>query len=48
MATSHMLAEFTPQGLQGVKDAPKRRAVARDLAMSLGGEITQTYLTGGR
>jgi uncharacterized protein with GYD domain len=38
---------WTDQGIQGIKDAPKRAQVARDLAKKVGVEIVQVYLTSG-
>ena len=38
---------FTDQGIRGIKDAPKRAQVARDLAKKIGVEIKQVYLTSG-
>jgi uncharacterized protein with GYD domain len=38
---------FTDQGIRGIKDAPKRAQVARDLAKKMGAEIKQIYLTTG-
>ena len=38
---------FTDQGIRGIKDAPKRAQVARDLAKKVGVEIKQVYLTSG-
>jgi uncharacterized protein with GYD domain len=38
---------FTDQGIRGIKDAPKRTQVARDLAKKVGVEIKQVYLTSG-
>ena len=48
MAKYILLGNFTQQGIQAVKDSPKRRAMARDLAKSAGGDITQAYLTMGQ
>jgi uncharacterized protein with GYD domain len=48
MATYIVFAKFTEQGIQGMKDAPNRRAAAKELAKSLGGEIKHSYLTTGR
>jgi uncharacterized protein with GYD domain len=38
---------FTDQGIRGIKDAPKRAQMARDLAKKVGVEIKQVYLTSG-
>lgn len=47
MATYLVLAKFTQQGIQSVKDSPKRRAAAKEAAKSLGAEIKQVFLTMG-
>jgi uncharacterized protein with GYD domain len=38
---------WTDQGIKAIKDAPKRAQASRDLAKSMGVEITQIYLTSG-
>lgn len=48
MATYIVLSKFTQQGIQTIKDAPKRRAAAEELAKSLGGELKQAYVTMGQ
>lgn len=48
MSTYIVLGKFTHQGIQTIKDSPKRRAMARELAKSLGGEIRQAYVTMGQ
>jgi uncharacterized protein with GYD domain len=47
MSTYFLLCNFTDQGARTVKDAPKRRAAARELAKSLGVEIKAAYLVFG-
>ncbi len=39
--------KWTDQGARGIKDAPKRAQMARDLAKKVGVEIKQVYLTAG-
>jgi uncharacterized protein with GYD domain len=48
MATYIILGKFTQQGMSTIKDAPKRRARAREIAKSLSGEIKNVYMTMGR
>lgn len=48
MATYFILGKFTQQGISTIKDAPKRRARAREIAKSLGGEIKNVYTTMGQ
>ena len=48
MAKYIMLGKFTQQGIQTIKDAPKRRAKAIELAGALGGEIQDVYVTMGQ
>ncbi len=38
---------YTDQGIRTIKDAPKRRQAAADLAKKVGAEIKQVYLTSG-
>ena len=38
---------WTDQGIRGIKDAPKRRQAAKDLAKKVGVDIKQLYLTTG-
>jgi uncharacterized protein with GYD domain len=38
---------WTDQGIRAIKDAPKRRQAAKDLAKKVGVEIKQLYLTTG-
>lgn len=47
MASYVILAKFTQQGIQGVKDAPKRRAAAREAASHLGATLGHVYVTMG-
>ncbi len=47
MARYIALINYTDQGIRHVKDSPKRLDAARDLAKSLGAEITDFYLTMG-
>jgi uncharacterized protein with GYD domain len=42
-----LLCNFTEQGIRTIKDAPKRRAAARDKAKTLGVEIKTSYLAMG-
>src|SRR5262245_50712212 len=42
-----LLSNFTDQGVRTIKDAPKRRAAARELAKKLGVEIKVAYLAIG-
>jgi uncharacterized protein with GYD domain len=47
MSTYIMLANYTDQGIQNIKDSPTRAAAARDLAKSCGAEMKDLYLTMG-
>jgi uncharacterized protein with GYD domain len=47
MAMYMLLCNFTEQGIRGIKDAPKRRAAAREAAKKLGVEIKASYLAMG-
>jgi uncharacterized protein with GYD domain len=47
MASYVVLAKWTQQGIQGVSEAPERRAAAREVAKSLGATIKQAYMTMG-
>jgi uncharacterized protein with GYD domain len=40
-------ANFTDQGIRGIKDAPKRAQMARELAKKVGVEIKQVFMTTG-
>jgi uncharacterized protein with GYD domain len=40
-------ANFTDQGVRGIKDAPKRAQAARELAKKVGVEIKQVFMTTG-
>jgi uncharacterized protein with GYD domain len=42
-----LLCNFTDQGVRTIKDAPKRRAAAREMAKKLGVEIKTAYLAIG-
>ena len=47
MSAYMLLCNFTEQGVRTIKDAPKRRAAARELAKKLGVEIKTAYLAIG-
>lgn len=47
MATYIVLSKFTQQGVQNIKDSPKRLAADKRLAKSLGGRIRSFYMTMG-
>ena len=47
MSAYVLLCNFTDQGVRTIKDAPKRRAAARELATKLGVEIKTAYLAIG-
>lgn len=47
MNTYIMLAHFTEQGIQGVKQTPERIERGRAIAKEHGGEVTDIYLTMG-
>jgi uncharacterized protein with GYD domain len=47
MAEYMLLCNFTDQGVRTIKDAPKRRAAARELGKKLGVEIKTGYLAIG-
>jgi uncharacterized protein with GYD domain len=47
MAQYMLLGNFTDQGVRTIKDAPKRRAAARELAKKCGVEIKTGYLAIG-
>ena len=42
-----MTINWTEQGIRNVKDSPKRRSAAKELAKKCGVEIKQLYLTSG-
>jgi len=48
MSSYIVLGKFTQQGIQTIKDAPKRRAMASELAKALGGKIQHVYMTMGQ
>ena len=47
MANYVVLANFTDQGIRGVKDTTKRAQAFRELARKLGGEIKDIFWTLG-
>jgi uncharacterized protein with GYD domain len=47
MLTFILALNWTDQGIRGVKDAPKRVQMSRDLAKKVGVEIKQIFLTSG-
>jgi uncharacterized protein with GYD domain len=47
MSAYMLFCNFTDQGVRTIKDAPKRRAAARELAKKLGVEIKTAYLAIG-
>jgi uncharacterized protein with GYD domain len=47
MGSYMLLCNFTDQGVRTIKDAPKRRAAAREMAKKLGVEIKTAYLAIG-
>ena len=47
MSTYMLLCNFTDQGVRTIKDAPKRRAAARELGKKLGVDIKAGYLAMG-
>ena len=47
MAAYMLLCNFTEQGVRTIKDAPKRRAAARELAKKLGINVKASYLAIG-
>jgi uncharacterized protein with GYD domain len=47
MANYVILAKFTSQGIQHIKEGPKRRAAAREAATKLGATIKDVYVTMG-
>jgi len=48
MTTYFLLCNFTDQGARTLKDVPKRRAAARELAKGLGVEIKAGHLALGK
>lgn len=48
MPTYITLLDYTQQGIGAIEDSPDRLDDAKDLAASLGGELTEFYLTFGR
>ena len=47
MATFFLTINWTDQGIRNVKEAPKRREAAKELARKVGVEIKEVYLTSG-
>jgi uncharacterized protein with GYD domain len=47
MVAYMLLCNFTDQGVRTIKDAPKRRTAARQLAKKLGVEVKVSYLAIG-
>lgn len=47
MANYVILANFTEQGIRGVKDTTKRAKAFRDLALKMNGKISEIYWTLG-
>jgi uncharacterized protein with GYD domain len=47
MANYVILAKFTSQGIEHIKDGPKRRAEAREAASKLGATMKDVYITMG-
>ena len=47
MATFISLVNYSEQGIKNIKDSPDRAAAVKKLAQSLGGDMTQLYLTMG-
>ena len=47
MSAYMLLCNFTDQGVRTIKDAPKRRAAARELAKKLGIDVKASYLAIG-
>ncbi len=47
MATFISLVNYSEQGIKNIKDSPDRAAAVKKLAQSLGGDMTQLYLTLG-
>lgn len=48
MPTYISLVEYTQQGIANIEDSPARLDDAKELAASLGGELTDFYLTFGQ
>ena len=47
MATYVLLCNYTDQGIRAVKESPKRRAAAKEMAKKLGVEVKNSYLAMG-
>jgi len=48
MATFITLVRFTPQGIGGIKDSPKRLDAAKQAFRAMGAELKQWYLVQGQ
>ena len=48
MATFITLVRFTPQGIGGIKESPKRLDAAKQAFRAMGAELKQWYLVAGR
>lgn len=48
MPTFITLLNYTQQGIEAIEDSPSRADKAEELIESLGGELTDAYLTMGR
>jgi uncharacterized protein with GYD domain len=48
MPTFIVLGKYTKEGIENIKDSPKRLAEAKKLAKSLGGDITSFHYTFGQ
>ena len=48
MSAYVLLCNYTDQGVRSIKDAPKRRAAAREIGKSLGVEIKSAHLALGK
>jgi uncharacterized protein with GYD domain len=47
MSTYILLVNYTDQGIQNIKESPKRADAARKLAKTFGAEMKDLYLTMG-
>jgi len=48
MATYITLVQFTPKGIEKIKESPKRLEMAKEAFQSYGGKIKDFYLVMGR
>jgi len=48
MPTYITLVNFTPKGIENIKESPKRLAAAKEVIQSFGGELKGFYLAMGR